>query len=401
MVKNAITYVKEGRSYISLERYTKDGEEMVSLCSFVNTRKGLEKESSHTLSLEALPNLDVDKNSILLIINTSHVISKIATGQSSEDLSLVNKSFPNLNLEEFYYEISEYKQSKIISICRKSYVNECLESLKSLGVAIRGFSIGISNICTLIPFLKERTFFLSTKEIVVGANGIEVIHSKSQKNIGEYGLEGMQLTADELLGFANILVYLRNAQGRHSNFLEINESLKEEYVQNNLFKVFLKSGIVVILVILVLNFLFFNHYYSKTSSLSQIQEVNKANKAKIIALTETVNNKEKMIDDVISSSSSEVSYYLNAITRKMPEEILLESMDYQPLVKEVKEKKEIQLVLNELIVSGISTDSKIFSSWIESLEQLEWVGSVEVTAYDYSQRKASRFSFNITIKNER
>src|SRR5690606_34748223 len=145
----------------------------------------------------------------------------------------------------------------------------------------------------------------------------------------------------------------------------------------------------------------FNHYYTRTESLRQIQQVNKANKSKIMELTKIVKDKEKLIDDVISSSSSEVSYFLDALTYELPEAILLSMVDYQPLGKQIKENKEIQIRENELIVSGISADSKVFSSWIETLETYNWIEKVEITAYDYSQKEASEFSLIITIEDEK
>jgi len=400
MLKRLLTYLKEGNTYSAIELYADGEKDMALVSSFVNTKNGLERERCRQVGKTDFDNTLVPKKRAFLVINTNNVITKIEKGAGTDEMALVHKAFPNLKLEDFFYEITSHKNSQLISICRKSYVNECLEFFKQKGVTITGFSIGASNITVLVPFMGETSFSLSNKEVVTDEEGIVDIRSEMGHKGQEYDVRGMPVTGKELLGFANILTYIKNLHGGKSNFRAINNTLKEEGLHGHLFNVFLKSGIALILTMLVVNFLFFNHYYSKIATLQQTQQVNKANKAKIVALTKTVKEKEKIIDDVISSSSSEVSYFLDALAYGMPGEILLNTMDYQPLVKGIKDDKEIQVRKNELTVSGISANSKVFSAWIETLEAYDWTAKVEITAYDHSQKDASEFSMTITIKDE-
>lgn len=401
MLKRLLTYLKEGNSYSAIELYFDGERDMTLVSSFVNTKNGLEREIYDQEEKAGFNDAMVPKKRAFLVINTNNVITKIERASTMDEVTLVQKAFPNLKLEDFFYEITSYKNSQLISICRKPYVDECLEFFKQKGITITGFSIGISNITILIPFINKESFSLNFKVIVATEDGIEEVHSGNNNSEQQHNVQGMLLTAKELLGFANILTYIKNSHGEKSNFTSINMALKEEGIHSHLFNVLLKSGIVLILVSLLINFLFFNHYYTRTESLRQIQQVNKANKSKIMELTKIVKEKEKLIDDVISSSSSEVSYYLDTLTYELPEAILLSTVDYQPLLKQIKENKEIQIRENELMVSGISADSKVFSSWIETLETYNWITKVEITAYDYSQKEASEFSLIITIKDEK
>lgn len=401
MLKRLLTYLKEGNSYNAIELYSDGEKDMTLISSFVNTKNGLEREIYGQEEKAEFNVAMIPKKRAFLVINTNNVITKIERASRVNEVALVQKVFPNLKLEDFFYEITSYENSQFISICRKSYVIECLEFFKQKGITITGFSIGISNITILIPFINTESFSLNSKEIVATEDGVEEIHSGNNNSEQQHNVQGMLLTAKELLGFANILTYIKNSHGEKSNFASINLALKEEGIHSHLFNVFLKSGIVLILISLLINFLFFNHYYTRTESLRQIQQVNKANKSKIMELTKIVKDKEKLIDDVISSSSSEVSYFLDALTYELPKAILLSIVDYQPLGKQIKENKEIQIRENELIVSGISADSKVFSSWIETLETYNWIEKVGITAYDYSQKEASEFSLIITIEDEK
>ena len=107
-----------------------------------------------------------------------------------------------------------------------------------------------------------------------------------------------------------------------------------------------------------------------------------------------------MIEDVISSSSSKVSFYTDAITYSMPKTVLLNEMNFQPLLKDIKENKELVYIKKLIIVSGVSTDSKVFSTWLEALEDFNWIEKIDITAYDYTEQDASIFSLKIYMSDE-
>lgn len=401
MLKRFLTNIKEGGNYNAIELFSTQEKEMVLVSCFVNTKMGLERGSYSQIEKSEFDETFVPRKRAFLVINTNNVVTKIEKGSGKDGVAIVHRAFPNLKLDEFFYEITYYKNSQLISICRKSYIYECLEFFKQKGITITGFSLGVSKITVLIPFIDKTTFLLNNIEVADQEEEITIKPTKTNNSVQKYDIQGMLLTGKELLGFANVVAYIKNIQADQSNFKLINMELKEEGTHNRLFSIFFNTGIAFILVILIINFLFFNHYYSKTESLRQIQQVNRTNKSKIMTLNQIVKDKEKMIDDVMSSSSSQVSYYMDALAYGMPEEILLNTLDYQPLIKEIKVDKEIHIKENELTVMGISSNNKVFSSWIESMESYAWIEGIEITAYDYSKENASDFSITISIRDEK
>ncbi|MEL4309116.1 hypothetical protein [Joostella sp. CR20] len=400
MLKRILSYIKEGNSYSAIELYLKDETEMFSISSFKNTKEGLEQDFYHQDAMENFDATIVPKKKAFLIINTNNVLTKIEEGTEVEEGALVHKAFPNLKLNEFFYEITNYKNSQLISICRKLHVNKCLEFFKRENILITGFSLGVSNISIVIPFINASSFYLRDKEVTVHEEGAVKIQTREYTE-RQYDVQGIILTEKELLSFANTLVFIKGIDGSKSNFRMLNEQFREDGIHGRLFSLLLKAGIVFLLTTLAINFLFFTYYYSEIESLRQSQQVNMTNKSKITELTQTIKNKEKMIDDMILSSSSKVSYYIDKLVYEMPEEILLNTINYQPLLKDIKEDKEIQIQKNELIVSGISSESKVFSTWIEALEAYNWITKVEITSYNHSQEMASEFSVLITIRDEK
>ena len=54
----------------------------------------------------------------------------------------------------------------------------------------------------------------------------------------------------------------------------------------------------------------------------------------------------------------------------------------------------------ELLISGDSTDSEMFSFWIKKLEILTWVEKIEIIDYSDLTNHISSFSIKITMKND-
>ena len=155
-----------------------------------------------------------------------------------------------------------------------------------------------------------------------------------------------------------------------------------------------------ILGLLLVNFVFFNHYFNKVNELKQVYEINQTSKSQIIKLNESVSKKQKMVDDLLKSNDSKTSFYSNQIMKSLPFSILLSEFNYQPLLKRIKTEKEIELENNIITVSGTSSDSEVFSSWINKLEQKNWITKVDIIDYGSTSSNTSDFIIKIVLTDE-
>ena len=75
------------------------------------------------------------KNALLLQINTSRVLNKQLDGdRPALAEQWVKKAFPNLDLEQFRYQVMDGPKIKLVSISKRSVVEEHLTELKALGL---------------------------------------------------------------------------------------------------------------------------------------------------------------------------------------------------------------------------------------------------------------------------
>ncbi|EDP94149.1 hypothetical protein KAOT1_04742, partial [Kordia algicida OT-1] len=172
------------------------------------------------------------------------------------------------------------------------------------------------------------------------------------------------------------------------------------FKQQRFFSQFSMFGLGFVLFLLLINFFVFNSYYSTVEEMKQTAAVNSNQKEKLLTLKTLVEQKQKTVDDILKKSSSKSSYYIDAIATSLPNTLQLSALKYQPLTKRIKKNNPIQLKKEELIISGISTDSDLFSDWIQKIESLDWVVAVTVADYGAVSKNNSEFTLKIELSDE-
>ncbi|WP_308990634.1 hypothetical protein QLS71_004040 [Mariniflexile litorale] len=162
----------------------------------------------------------------------------------------------------------------------------------------------------------------------------------------------------------------------------------------------MKFGLVFILIGLLFNFFVFNYYFEAVHSLQQTSQINQTTKQKLLELNGSVNKSQKMVDDMLKSSSSKSSFYVNAVIQGLPNSILLTEVNYQPLLKRIKSGQSIETDHNTMLVSGESNHSESFSKWIADLEVIDWVEKVEILHYEDTSTLVSNFSLKLIIAHD-
>ena len=100
---------------------------------------------------------------------------------------------------------------------------------------------------------------------------------------------------------------------------------------------------------------------------------------------------------MIASASSSASYFIDEIIQEMPETILLEGLQYHPLEKKIRKNKVVEVKENTIVITGESSENADLSSWISSLENLEFIDSVSIENLE-EKGKNIRFSIALLIK---
>jgi Tfp pilus assembly protein PilN len=406
-VKDKIgTYLNVGLLYYALEIHEHGQGHCYRLLEVANKKGELVIVGQRELDgLEELPAVIKKDRPLVLTLNTSGIITKIIPdAPQSNGEALVHNSFPNLDLEQFHYEIVQMEKGTLISICKKEQLNQILDQVQALKLLSVGFSLGICNLAHLAGFLGSAAVSLS-RTVVTLENGsltaFRPLADGELPNESTYDINGLEVQGGQLLNFGGILAFLFPQKGTLSNFAERKLSLKKEFRQKRHFNLILKASLLLVLGILFLNFLAFDHYFEKVTELRADSQRNTADKEQLAKIRERVSAKGTRMKAVLSTSDSRATYYLDRLARSVPNTLLLEGIQYQPLQRPLRSSKPVALEKNTILVSGSVSNNGDFSQWIETLEGFDWVRSVETEGYGYGNDDSSHFTLKISLYEDR
>ena len=399
MGQTIISYLQFGNHFCGIEHTLKGDQCILYTTVLKKNKKEVDVEDSFSVDDIKTLSSKLSKNQhVTLVINNEQVLTKSVIEPQTDDLKLVNKGFPNINITDFYYEIVNQNTVSFVSICRKEYINKLISDYSNIGIHVVSFSLGNSMISSSFKYIDSAKINTSNAIVSYNADFIEAIAIDENIEKESYDINGLKTTNLHILSLSASLSGIVNNYASTNNFQEKKNYLIKSYKQLRFFNQILKGGLAFILGLLLINFLFFNYYFNNVATLNETSQLNQTTKNKIVKLSEEVNKAKKMTDDILKSSASKSSFYVNDIIQSLPKSILLSEINYQPLEKNIKPDKPIKNKKNTIIVSGESNDSDKYSNWIALLETMAWVDKISVESYSDSKTRNSRFSIKIEIK---
>ena len=400
MLNRLKTYLKYGNHFCGIEHTVKGNENKIICTLLKKSKKELDiKATFKSKSIEELCSKLPKKQHAYLILNNDQILSKTIESNTSDVNTIVNKAFPNIDLNDFYFEILQQNKTHFVSICRRDYINSLIKEYKENGISIIDIGLGNLQISSIVDYIDSDFITSSNASISFENNEITSINPLNETNAVSYSINSLEVSNNDLLSFGGALQpILRNSATQH-NADDLKFELKDSYKHSRFFSEFSKYSLVFFLGLLLVNFLFFNHYHSKVNELQEVAQINNTSKELIIKLNEDVTKKETMVNNMLKSGSSKSSFYTNVITQSMPNSILFSQIDYQPLAKRIKKDKPIEVNTNKLIISGSSNDSELFSNWITELEDFYWVKKIDIN-YSKGKHTISDFSLTIALEDE-
>ena len=291
MINQLTTYLKFGNRFYGLELTQNNGEDVFYGLVLKKKKKQLDIEKSFKANtLEDLKNHIPSGRPVSLVINTNAVLTKRLQSKTSDPLKLVYAAFPNIKVDEFYFETLSQGDYHFVSICRKLYVDDLLNTHLSKGITIIDFTLGNLGCSTLSAFIATPEITSSNATISIKDHRITDIALKENEQESQYRINGLDIKNTLLLSFASALnLIIKNTVVR-SSFIDRKKALSNVYDQKRFANQFLKTGLSLLFIVLLINFLYFNHYYNKVNALRETAEVLEASKVKMIALSKKERN---------------------------------------------------------------------------------------------------------------
>ncbi|MCF6168802.1 hypothetical protein [Lutibacter sp.] len=391
-------YCKYGSLYAAIEHQSNDENEQFALLVLKKEKNEFKIETQKLLESlkEVAETINKDQH-LYLIVNNNQVLSKSIQKELSED-KVVQKSFPNIKISDFYYEIVQLEESTYISICRKEYIEKLINDYKQNNINIIGFTLGNNSATHLLSFIEKTNFSTSNTIISIGKNQLKSIDLNDRIDETSYVINGIEISNTYILALASVIAYYTNSTSTSSNFKNYNVSILKYYTQKRFFSLGLKTGLALLFISLLINFLYFDFYNKKIENLTQKTQINQSQKEQLLLLNSELSSKKKLVGDIINSTASKTSLYFDLIGLIVPNTILLGSMKYQPILKNIEEQKKIVLNSQTLFIKGSSSNSKNFSTWIKNLENFDWINSVDIVDYGIGKKTNTMFELRIVLK---
>lgn len=339
------------------------------------------------------------KKHLFLIVNNKNVLSKVINLTNTPSLNIVKKAFPNININDFYYEIISNESKSFIAISRKDYINNLIEMYQKEKFHIINFSLGNSTIKNLINLTDTNELYTSNSLVVFKNNFLDSIEKESASI--KYRINDLDVSNNDILCLSGILSH-HFIKNKYSEGLEeIKENLINNFYLSRFFKLGLYSALVTLFIIVLTNFLFFTKYHSGIEKLTPEIEKLSSYKKELLELESTIERKEKLINSLQSSKNSKVSLFINEIAKEIPKTILLSELKYQPLISKIKNNSPLKISSNKIFIRGTTESNNDFYFFISSLEKKKWISNTTIINYGKNKKgSTSLFEILISLKNE-
>lgn len=393
------TYWNYGNEFCSIEHcINADGNIYIYALTALKKNGELDINGTFFSSSVEQAKTKLKKNQHCFLNITGNPVLIKGTSTSGNDKKIIGSAFPNIDIEQFYYQILKTPSQNFVAVSRKDQVHEIIEDYKKNALEVIGISFGFFAIQNLLRLLKEEKLQLGSYDLALAEDQITGYQkSDSLQEEKLYQLDDTEISSNYLLALAGIFSYGILHESLSSNFQGFNAELKTEHRQKVFFRKGLVLGTGVLLISLLINFLLFSRYYEEHQNLTEEYQAELLLKKVYEEKQIKVANKEKLVTNILNNSSSNSTFFLNRLITSKPSSIILSEFTFQPLERQIKDREPIRLMEHQVQISGESADEAEFSLWIRTLEEKTWIKEINVKDFSYKNSQNSQFSLLLIL----
>lgn len=386
-----------GNQYVGIEYFSLRDEEKLTIID-IQRKKGelvSTKEDVRIFKDSVFKSLD-KKKAYCLVLNSNQVLQKEILETEGTDSKLLHKAYPNIKWEDFYYTIWRLKSKSIISIARKSFVDDLINIFKVNEIALFHISLGNSSLSIIDAIVAHEVLETNRHDLNFDEDK-DFIIARDKKSSIHHDINGLSIPNTHLLAFSVILESILKRKLTTGNIVELNTTLQDNYLQKQFFSKGMQTGIGTLLGILLLNFFAFTHYYKKVEDNAQILQLNQSSQETIVKLIDSIKLKEDAVTKIYGNNQKLTSVLFNRLTRDIPASILLSELVYQPLEKKIKSGEPILIEDRVVLINGTSHNTNDFTNWLETIENTDFVDKVIITQFGKNDKSETIFSLKVLI----
>ena len=401
MLDRLRSHIEFGNRYTGVECISINGKEAFIGIKVKRKKNLLEIEESFQCGhLDSITDKLSKSVNFFLVINNDNVIAKWMISNNTDHHKLVYQAFPNININDFFYEVIQYDNSCLVSICRKDDVFQLIDSFRNSGLFVYNFSLGNSLLGGISGFIEGDNCYTSNARISFNDQKINKVEFVENSEVRSYNVNSLKVSSHELLSFSAAIQPLIGLHELSDNAHNEKVELRSDFRHRRVFQLGLKSALIFFFGLLLFNFIGFSHYYDKAEDLNKMSSLNQTSKERLLLLNELVEKKEKMVNDLQFENRSNSALIINNIISSLPTSILLTELKHQPLLKKVKPGQTIELDRHVITLRGDSNNNLEFSNWIVSLEAQPWVQQIDILDFGTLNKGVSTFEIKLKLNND-
>ncbi len=328
-----------------------------------------------------------------LIINTDQVLSRKTAQSSNEIKQIVEGSFPNLDLDQFYYQSHKLQDQQFVSIARRNHIDAIVKNLANKNIYVSNIILGNTIAFSLEKFSRLKQ--VKTSNSLVTWEEDMNIHKQEDLEPVDYSIENIEIPNTHILSFLGAIDQHSSHFEADDNLASIIEPYNKEYKHFIIFYYGIRSAVALLLITLMLNFYYFNKYYDFISNNPKVN--NEDLKNTYTKLKSQVDQQNKLINQILYDQTSSTSYVVNDIIKTLPANTQLSEIAYQPPERSIKKNKPVELNLGEITIKGDTGNNDNFAYWNNDLEQMEWVENVTIVEFN-TKDNSDRQKFELKIE---
>lgn len=331
---------------------------------------------------------------ILLVVDGKGVLNKEINYNIEADVSWRK----NIDFNSIYFTSYKVENIDYISFCRKSSIDNIIESFKQNNLQLIDIYVG-SFLSALLQSSIEESNIISgdlelefEEEKLIGFSKRNDFLAKKGYKIGEEEINSKELP---LYG-AMVHFFVKSDSVSKTHDTSLNT---EEVIYKKAFNFLGVLMLVVFFTSLLLSYILIQYYGAKNNELNLQNVFSNQSYQKIINLEKQKEEKLNIIKQSGTFSNKYLSFYAYEISKSVPKAISLNELIIFPAGKEIKAEKIIHFESNTIRIKGMTFNEDELNQWLNDIKKKEWIKKFEIVSLKKDKNNNTMFEIKIEINN--
>lgn len=301
----------------------------------------------------------------------------------------------NIEYNTIYFVSYTTPDIEIMSFCRRQPVDDILALLTQKGFNVIDFFVGPLLSFLLHPVVKADTVFSNGSVLEITGGQLTNVSKNNDAPQLQYTFGQTKLSAYHLPLYGNaVCFFLQPKEILKSGTETLNQ---EEAVYKKAFNYLGIAMLVLFFSALLGSYIAIQYFSAENVALNQKNIYSSQTYRQIQELEKQKEHKLKILSKTGQFSNKFLSYYIYELSKSIPVQIQLNTLDVFPVTKEIKENTQVEFASNVLTISGTTLRESSFNEWMNNLKKMGWIKSFEITSFKKDKKGVQQFELKILI----